>query len=318
MINSVLLISSVILDFIFGDPYWLYHPIIFIGNIIKIYEKVIRRILNNKIGGLFLTVSTVFTVVFILNLLLIIKDFNLIIYYIINIFLMYTAIAAKSLKVEALKVYFSLKNNKLVEARNYLSYIVSRDTNKLTVEEVIKGTVETVSENNIDGVLAPMFYIFIGLFFGYPVHAVYIYKTINTLDSMVGYTTDYYKDIGFFSAKLDDILNFIPARIGSLIMLIAGGLLKYDFMRGYLIFIRDRLAHKSPNSGHPEAVVSGLLNVKLGGSNTYFGKKVFKPTIGDNIKKLEPFDIVRTCRIMYLSQILTTIIMTIFLLKFSR
>jgi len=136
-----------------------------------------------------------------------------------------------------------------------------------------------------------------------PVQFVFLYKSINTLDSMVGYTNKKYKDIGYFSAKLDDVVNFIPARIGSFFMILVG-LFKYDIKNGFKIFIRDRFNHKSPNAGFPESAVAGLLNIQIGGENIYFGEKIYKPTIGDKNRTLEIEDINRTINIMYTSEIL--------------
>jgi adenosylcobinamide-phosphate synthase len=141
-----------------------------------------------------------------------------------------------------------------------------------------------------------------------PVQAVFLYKTVNTLDSMVGYIQEPYREIGFFSAKCDDVLNYFPARIGSLCMLIAGASLGYSRSNGWLVLKRDRRQHKSPNCGYPEAVVAGLLRIQIGGSNTYFDEVVVKPTIGDELKPLDGEDIHKTIRIMYGSELILVIL----------
>jgi len=233
MIELKILLFAVILDFLFGDPYFIPHPIVYIGKLISYYEKIIRKALPLKIGGFVLTIGTIITVTFILTIVVeVAKEINIIIYYCILIYLIYTSLAAKCLKSEAMKIHNELIDKNILNARKYLSYIVGRDTTNLNEEEIIRGTVETVSENTIDGVLAPMIYLLIGLLIGYPVQMVFIYKTINTLDSMVGYKVEPYKEIGYASAKLDDIVNFIPGRIGSIIMLLSGGILGFNIKNG--------------------------------------------------------------------------------------
>jgi adenosylcobinamide-phosphate synthase len=150
--------------------------------------------------------------------------------------------------------------------------------------------------------LAPLFFIIIGLIIGYPVQLVFLYKTVNTLDSMVGYIQEPYKRVGFVSAKVDDLFNLIPARIGSFLMLLAGGILGLDLHNGRKIWRRDRLNHKSPNAGYPESAIAGLLDIQLGGTHTYFGEVLEKPTIGDPIRAAKLQDISNTCRVMYMSE----------------
>ena len=190
-----------------------------------------------------------------------------------------------------------------------LSYLVGRDTEELDEESVIKAAIETSAENTIDGFVAPLFYILIGNIFGLGLVLGYIYKSVNTLDSMVGYKNDRYMDFGYFSAKFDDVLNFIPARIGSMLMIVAGLILGYDWKNGMKIFKRDRKNHSSPNSAHSESVVAGLLNIQLGGANRYFGKIVKKPVIGDRNEKVKGQDIHRTNRILVATDVLTIIIL---------
>lgn len=293
-----IIIIAIILDIIFGDPEWFPHPVIYIGKIISFLERILFH-QEKKIFGLFMVIATLLSVWGILELIFILSDL-INIKTIVTIFLLYTSLAIKSLRVAGLRVHKALKND-IHEARKKLSYIVSRDTSKLNKEEIIRGTIETVSENTIDGVLAPLFYILIGAIFSLPVHFVFIYKTINTLDSMIGYKNEKYINFGYFAAKLDDIANFIPARIGSLLMLISGLILRLDFKNGVKVFIRDRKKHKSPNAGHPESVVAGLLNIRLGGPNMYFGKIIEKPWIGNNTKIVSNEDIIKTINILYVS-----------------
>jgi len=304
--NSILLLIVVALDYILGDPPNWPHPIRLIGIIISRYEKMIRKSeMNLKVGGFILVLLSLSTVLIVTTLIL--KTAQIIhplLKIIITIYLLYTSIAAKCLDIEAKKIYKAVNKNDIEESRKKLSYLVGRDTTQLSFEEVIRGVVETIAENTIDGVLAPLFYIIIGFYFGAPVQFALGYKVINTLDSMVGYIQEPYREIGYASAKLDDVANYIPARIGSLLMVFAGGLLGYHIKQGFKILIRDRRNHKSPNCGYPEAAVAGLLKVQLGGTNTYFGQVVYKPTIGEQDTDLASRHIIDTIKIMYSAEIL--------------
>jgi adenosylcobinamide-phosphate synthase len=226
-------------------------------------------------------------------------------FLIANSILIYTTLATKCLKDEAIKIYKVLKSGDIEKSRIQLSYIVGRDTTSLDGGEIIRATVETVAENTVDGIIAPMFYAFIG---GAPLAMAY--KAINTLDSTVGYKNEKYMNLGFASAKIDDIANYIPARISVLLMTIGSLILGYDYKRCFKISIRDRKNHKSPNCAYSEGAVAGALGVQLGGTNIYFGKEVYKPTIGDKIRKIEIEDIVRTNKIMYATSITSIVIFT--------
>ncbi|WDV44812.1 adenosylcobinamide-phosphate synthase CbiB [Clostridiaceae bacterium M8S5] len=307
MQNVIMLTVAVILDLILGDPNGWPHPIIYIGKMIRSLESRIRKqkIISEKLGGFILLILSVATVVAILSLMLYIAGkINNYVKIILSIYFIYTSLASRCLHVEALKVYDTLKSDDIKKARIQISYLVGRDTSSLTKEEITRATIETVAENTIDGILAPLLYIAIGFMIGYPVQLVYIYKTVNTLDSMVGYIQQPYKDIGYASARFDDVLNYLPARIGSIFMLLGGGLLKYNIKDGWKILLRDKRNHKSPNCGYPEAVVAGLLDIQLGGTNTYFGQKLYKPTLGDKKRNLQAHDIKSTVKIMYSSFIL--------------
>ena len=180
--------------------------------------------------------------------------------------------------------------------------IVGRDTSVLDAAGVTRAAVETIAENTSDGVIAPMLYTAIGG----PVLG-FVYKAVNTMDSMVGYIYEPYTDFGRCAAKIDDFFNWLPARIGSWFMLAAGRLLGYDTERGRKIYRRDRRNHKSPNSGHPESVVAGLLGVQLGGTNVYFGHVMKKPTIGDAVYPLSVKDITDTVGITAVSELMLMI-----------
>ena len=311
------LIIPVVLDILFGDPAKIPHPIVYIGKLINRLEKWIRNSgMDLKMGGFLLLSLTLLIVISVFSMLqFAIGKINVTLQIIFIIYFLYTSLASKCLSEEARKVHHSLLTEDIVDSRVRLSYLVGRDTTILTREEVIKGTVETVAENTIDGVLAPLMFIAFGTLLGYPLQFAFFYKAINTLDSMVGYNNEKYGQLGFASAKMDDLVNFIPARIGSIMMLISGLLLKYDFKNGLKILLRDKRNHKSPNCAYPEAVVAGLLNIQLGGTHTYFGQEVYKPTIGDSNRTVDSEDIIISTRVMYASElILLAITIVIFVL----
>lgn len=206
----------------------------------------------------------------------------------------YQILATKSLKVESDRVYIALKDKGLEAGRKAVSMIVGRDTQNLTEEGVTKAAVETVAENTSDGVIAPLFYMLIG-------GAVlgFTYKAINTMDSMVGYKNDKYQWFGTAAAKLDDVVNFIPARVSAVLMIQAAYLIGMDGKNAARIFRRDRFNHKSPNSAQTEAVMAGALDVQLAGDAWYFGKLHKKPTIGDPVREMELLDIRRSHKLLY-------------------
>lgn len=316
MENILVLIIAVMLDWIFGDPYHIPHPITFIGKGIHKLENMIRKSkINLRVGGFFLLIIPIVIVFLVISSLLYLADLvHPLLGITLKIYLLYTSLAAKCLRVEVMKVYNALKHNDLEQSRKFISYLVGRDTSALSSDEVTRAAVETVAENTIDGVLAPIFYILIGMLFNMPVQFVFAYKTVNTLDSMVGYIQEPYKEIGFFSAKTDDILNYLPARIGSIFMIIGGFLIGYNLKNGLKVLIRDRRNHKSPNCGYPESAVAGLLEVQIGGTNQYFNEIVVKPTIGDAIKTLSTKHVQDTVKIMYASEMITVLMCVMTLL----
>ena len=214
-------------------------------------------------------------------------------------YMCYTILATKSLKTESMKVAEALQTDGLEAGRKAVSMIVGRDTQNLTETGVVKAAVETVAENTSDGILAPMFYMAIGG----PVLG-YFYKAVNTMDSMVGYKNDKYLYFGRAAAKFDDVMNFIPARLSALLMILAAPLVKLDGASAWKIFKRDRLNHASPNSAQTEAVMAGALQVQLAGDAWYFGKKHEKPTIGDAVRTVEIEDIARANKLLYAASLL--------------
>ncbi|MGG2469286.1 adenosylcobinamide-phosphate synthase CbiB [Paraclostridium bifermentans] len=306
----LVMVIAYLLDLVIGDPYSFPHPIRFIGNLIRFTEGKIRIIFKSKkqlkIGGFLLWTITVGFTALVTNLILNLLCINNIFYVIIASIILYTTLSTKCLADEAKKIYEVLKTGDIEKSRKQLSYIVGRDTTSLNENEIIRATVETVAENTVDGIISPMMYGFIGG----PVLAM-AYKAINTLDSMVGYKNEKYGDIGFASAKIDDIANFIPARITPFFMMIASFILGFNSKKSIKIAMRDRKNHKSPNCAYAEGAVAGALEVQLGGTNMYFGEKVYKPTIGDKDRELEAEDILRTNKIMYLTSFIALVMFSI-------
>ncbi|OOB80160.1 MAG: cobalamin biosynthesis protein CobD [Epulopiscium sp. Nuni2H_MBin003] len=211
--------------------------------------------------------------------------------------------ATKSLKKAAIEVYNPLVNEDMTEARKYVSYIVGRDTQSLDEKGIIKATVETVAENTTDGIVAPLLFMIIG---GAPLG--FLYKGINTMDSMVGYKNDKYILFGRCAAKLDDFANFIPARLTAITMIVSAFILRYNGKNALKIYLRDRKNHKSPNSAQTESVVAGALGIELAGDASYFNTIMKKPTIGDKIRESEPTDIMKTINIMYTTVVIVALL----------
>lgn len=298
------LVIGYVLDLIIGDPQGFFHPIRSIGQLISFTENKLRK--NCKDAGherkagviLWLTVVCIsFAVPFVI--LYMAAKINYALAVIVESIMCYFILATKSLKDESMKVYSSLKNNNLNEAKKNLSFIVGRDVEGLNESSVAKAAIETVAENTSDGVTAPIFYILLG---GAPLG--FMYKAINTLDSMVGYKNKKYINLGRFSAIADDVANYIPSRLTAYVMIVASCVLKLNYKNAYKIYKRDRYNHKSPNSAQTESVCAGALNIMLGGDNYYGGILVSKPTIGDNIRAVEAEDIKLTNNLMYATSLI--------------
>ena len=303
------LLLGFLLDLLLGDPRWLPHPIRAIGTLIAGLEKVLRKIFpKNRSGQLAGGVALVILVLvlsggFTLLVLWLCGKVGLWLRFLAETILCFQLLATRSLKGESMKVYKALKAGDLEGARYAVSMIVGRDTQCLDEAGVARAAVETVAENASDGVIAPLIFLAIG---GAPLGMVY--KAVNTMDSMVGYKNDQYLWFGRCAAKLDDVVNFIPARLAGLLMCLGAGFSGFDAPNALRIFRRDRKNHKSPNSAHTEAAAAGALHIQLGGSNYYFGKLVEKPTIGDADHPVEPLDIVRVNRLMYATAFLALVL----------
>ena len=297
------LVLSFALDLIFGDPYNCPHPIRLIGKMISGFESFFRKKFpkKEKLSGFLLAIS-------VLLISTAVPFFICSVCYRLNAWfgaavegiLCYYLIAPRCLKCESMKVYNAVGNGDIEGARKAVSMIVGRDTATLDESGIIKAAVETVAENTSDGVTAPLIFMTLS---GAPLG--YFYKAANTMDSMIGYKNDKYKDFGFFAAKLDDVLNFIPSRLTALVMIAAAYILGFDGANAFRIWKRDRLNHSSPNSAQTESVCAGALGVRLGGDAYYFGKLVRKKSIGDDSRPVENEDIKRSNWLMYC----TTVIM---------
>lgn len=293
-------ILGFILDLIIGDPHNWPHIVRVIGAVISGLEKRLNNGINKRLRGVILVVVTIAISVGTTALVLIVAYIiNPWIYLLVEGLIVWQCLALKSLRDESQKVLTSLHSGGIEEARSAVSMIVGRDTAVLDECGVVKATVETVAENASDGVGAPLFYI---LFFG-AIGGV-LYKTVNTMDSMIGYKNDKYMEFGRCAAKLDDVFNYVPSRVCALMMVLASGISGFDMKNAYYIWKRDRYNHASPNSAQTESVMAGALDVRLAGNAYYFGKLVEKPYIGDDIREIKPEDINASHKILFVTGLL--------------
>lgn len=292
-----------LLDLLLGDPHWLFHPIRLIGNLIGFLEKRLHKETTSRrekcelLQGVWLVILVLLftgsvTAVLLVGAYLLHPYVG----FALESIMTYQILATKCLKVESMKVYDCLKEQDLEKARKAVSMIVGRDTEKLDEAGVAKAAVETVAENTSDGVIAPMIYLALGG----PILG-FLYKAVNTMDSMVGYKNERFLYFGRAAAKIDDVVNYLPARFSALLLIVAAYLPGKEFCGGeaYRIFKRDRYCHASPNSAQTEAACAGALKVQLAGDTSYFGKVVKKPYIGDNIRPVETEDIKRANCLLY-------------------
>ena len=309
------------LDLLIGDPHWFYHPVRLIGKAVDFFtERFLgeNRVRENgdvtaakdrRTYGMITVCIVCFLAVAVTGFILLLAySLNRWLGLIVEAFLTYTILAAKSLRCESMAVYKKLKTATIEESRKQLSMIVGRDTQCLDEEHIIMATVETVAENTSDGVIAPMIFTAIGG----PVLG-YFYKAVNTMDSMIGYKNDKFIDFGRTAAKFDDVVNYIPARISGYLMIASAGICslfskKYSMAGACRIFKRDRYNHSSPNSAQTESACAGALGLRLAGDASYFGKIVSKPFIGDAVRPIEHNDIKRVNILMYLSAFLCFVI----------
>ncbi|MDP2862469.1 MAG: adenosylcobinamide-phosphate synthase CbiB [Desulfobacterales bacterium] len=316
MMTVEVFISACIIDIIVGDPRWFPHPVAIIGRWTRFVEEKIRAHTTHaseKKGGIVLWFSVVIPSFFITYGITEASFFiGALVGMIITTLLASLTLATRSLYEESRVVIDALTRGDVEAARKGLSMIVGRDTANLDEAGILRAVIETVSENLSDGIVAPMFYLAVG---GLPLAMTY--KAVNTLDSMVGYKDAKYMDIGCFSAKMDDVLNWVPARITGFIIVIAAFILRFNWRDSWRIMRKDGRNHTSPNSGIPEAAVAGALGIQLGGKISYFDKITYKPTIGDRLKETDKKDVKNAWAIMFTASLLMAVIciITLWIIK---
>lgn len=298
---ALILLAAYMLDLIVGDPRSLPHPVVYMGKAISAIERLIRRFVSQprslKRAGVLLPLLVAGGAWGLTALLVgLLSRVSPWLGWAAGAWLISTTIAAKGLKEAGLAVYVELRRGDLPAARRALGMIVGRDTAGLDSPEIVRGTVETVAENIVDAIISPLFFALLG---GAPLAMAY--RAVNTLDSMVGYKNDKYRDLGWASARLDDVANYIPARITALLLTLCAWLLRLDWQGCWRTVLRDARLHPSPNSGYPESAVAGALGIRLGGENVYHGITSFRAYMGDPLRPMEPEDIIVTSRLMLLS-----------------
>ena len=298
---ELMIISAFCLDALVGDPRWFYHPVRAIGALAMRLETPTRKLLRFEYLAGAVTVLLVVSLTGLATwlLLAVANQFHWLAYYAMSILLLYTTVATHDLAAHSNDVYKQLINNDIAGARKKVALIVGRDTADLNEAEITRAAVESVAESTVDGVTAPLFYALIAG----PIGAM-IYKAINTLDSTFGYKNDRYMKFGWASARLDDIANYLPARLTSPVMCLAAGILCLRPVNAFKVMLNDRQNHTSPNSGFTEATMAGALGVQLGGLNYYFGKASQKPLIGHAIENLNSEHIKKANHLMLVTSIL--------------
>lgn len=320
-------IAGFVLDLLIGDPHFIPHPVRLIGSLISFCDKRLNcdagyNISEKKLNlikykrGMLLAFTVIFAA-FAMSVIIILAAYSINLYagVIAEAVMTWQILATKCLRVESMRVYDALRTDGVDAGRRAVSMIVGRDTSVLDAAGVTRAAVETIAENTSDGVIAPMLYTAIGG----PVLG-FVYKAVNTMDSMLGYKNDKYMYFGRFAARLDDVVNFIPARISAYLMIAAAfiGGRQFDGKNAYRIFKRDRFNHASPNSAQTESVCAGALRVQLAGDAVYFGKLVKKKYIGDGLREIEYEDIKRANRLMYITaflcELLSVVVMSLVLI----
>ena len=309
MSSMITAVVAFLTDALLGDPRSKFHPVVLMGNLISFLEKFLRRDSDSPLtkiikGGVL--VNIVITVCLIIGLVieLLAKDIpNLAAQIFIQALVLSFMISPRTLGDSARDIYYLLIGNRLDLARKRVGWIVGRDTENLNEAEVTRATVETVAENTVDGIISPLFYFAIG---GLPLAVVY--RAINTMDSMLGYKNEKYFYFGSSAARFDDLVNFIPARLTGLLFICSAFILKLDYKNAFAMMKRDASKHPSPNGGWAEASVAGALNIRLGGTNYYFGQPHFRAYMGEPNESLEAVHILGAIRMMYTATILFLII----------
>jgi adenosylcobinamide-phosphate synthase len=303
------LLLGAVIDILIGDPHFLPHPVVLMGKLITLLEKLLRRVFpktkrgENIAGGVLWIIVAAVSFLVPAALLMLCYHFSKWLGFAIESMMCWQCLAARSLCRESMKVKKALDTGDIEASRRAVSMIVGRDTAALDEKGVARAAVETVAENTSDGVIAPLIFLAIG---GGALGM--LYKAVNTMDSMLGYVEEPYKNFGLVPAKLDDVFNFIPARLSALIMLLAGGVAGFDMKNGFRIFRRDRYKHASPNSAQTESVMAGLLRLRLAGDAFYHGVLHNKEYIGDPLRQIETNDIKRANIIMFVTAFISLIV----------
>lgn len=308
----LVIVSAYLLDIVVGDPEFLphpAHPVRWMGRLIDFLERALTRFTRNgRLAGVLLAIIVLASVLAVSGgLMYLAYGLSTAVFLLVSIYLGWSVLSVKSLGKEASGVIESLKRDELNTARHRLSRIVGRDTEGLTRPDVIRAVVETVSENTSDGIVAPLFYLALGG----PVLAV-TYKAINTLDSMVGYKNSRYRELGWFSARLDDWANYLPARITAALMVVSSRLLGLDSKGAFHVLKTDGRLHASPNAGLPQAAVAGALGIRLGGPASYFGEAREKPYIGQGTMEVEEPMVEATLGVMRLTSLFMLLLTLLF------
>ena len=305
MTNVVSLLIGWVLDLLFGDPARLPHPIVWFGKAIAFCEHRLNKGSHRKLKGalvaigliIFVYVSTWLLLWSISHFFIYISHYSLLISHLAEGVLIFYCLAGTTLIREVREVFLALDRS-LDEGRRQVARIVGRDTSELSAQEVRTAALETLAENLSDGVIAPLFWLAI---LGVP--GMMAYKMVNTLDSMIGYKTERYKDFGCWAAHIDDVANYIPARLTALLMVMPHAIIHFQ-LSIFNFVLKNGRNHASPNSGYPEASLAGILNCRFGGPHYYFGQLFHKPYIGDNDRELTTADMRKAVRINRLAEIL--------------
>lgn len=305
MSSMIVAVVAFLIDALIGDPRTKLHPVVLMGKLISLLEKILRRDTDSPLkkvfkGGVLVYAVCIVSLAVGLAIELLADELpDLAAQIFIKALVLSFMIAPRTLGDAAREIYYLLESDNLAYARERVGWIVGRDTANLNEADVARATVETVSENTVDGIISPLFYFAIG---GLPL-AIF-YRAVNTMDSMLGYKNDKYFYFGQIAARLDDVANYIPARMTAILFIGAAVILQLDYKNAFKMMRRDASKHPSPNGGYAEATVAGALNIRLGGLNYYFGKPHFRAYMGDPNEILEAAHILGTIRMMYTATIL--------------
>ena len=305
MSTMITAVAAFLFDALIGDPRSKFHPVVLIGKLISFSEKFLRRDSDGYIkkicmGGVLVTIVLLVSYGVGVGIVLLVNmTGSLTAKIFVEALVLSFMISPRSLAEAGREIYALLTNENILEARRKVGWIVGRDTEHLNEAEIVRATVETVSENTVDGIISPLFYFAIG---GLPLAVVY--RAVNTMDSMIGYKNEKYLYFGRVAARLDDVANFIPARLTAILFILSALILNLDYKNAFAMMLRDASKHPSPNGGYAESTVAGALNIQLGGINSYFGIPHFRAYMGDPNEPLSAPHILQTIRLMYTATII--------------